>query len=549
MIELEHACAQLRAGDPSAYETLRTAWRVCRCAELAVEVERVGRAIGRPAIELPKPKDWQAAWVARAREGDPLDLAGQLAGVAEHAVPRHASLLAACLDELMPHADDPQLTLPLLALLEVRATSSVWNKVHTRIFQLLEAAGDPRAIAGLEPAIARAAVASPDWSDGMRRSLGRAARTRDRLLARFPAGVPALPASLRPFVDAIARITPVRGEPGPRAKPGTDLSALLQAIYDDPTDLGCRMVYGDALQQRGDPRGELIMLQLSGRPDAAARIAKLIAKHRRVLLGSIAKTVIASTAEFEAGFLAACETDVRRKAEAGIVFGRPEWGTVRRLRFHAYAALTPVMRALEEAHGVTEAALEALTTIELPRLRVLGIASRGGDGLCNGVPTSDGLRSLMVTTGLPALREIHLFLQEYEVRGNGTVLRGPADYRWLLESALGARLEAVHVQHHARLRHVLPAWFKLVGSGRLRRFGIELHDARVVVQETAGALVATARLLPYVQLVCDARGTRQVEYEAGAESQARLGFLRDLVGIPLVVADDHIVSRSREHAS
>ena len=42
------------------------------------------------------------------------------------------------------------------------------------------------------------------------------------------------------------------------------MNDLLAAIYERPDDLAARSVYADYLQDRGDPRGELIALQLAG---------------------------------------------------------------------------------------------------------------------------------------------------------------------------------------------------------------------------------------------------------------------------------------------
>jgi uncharacterized protein (TIGR02996 family) len=278
-MSLDRAIAQLAAGDHGGYESLREAWRACRCAELAAEIERIGRAIGRPAIR--KTKGWHAAWIERAREGDPLDLAGLLDELVERCAPRQAAALASALDELKRHADDPQLTMPLLALL---VHPDAAPKVHTRIFELLEATGDPRAIAGLEPALVRSQELEKFPS--LRDSLARATRTRDRLKKRFPDGAPPAPSTV--LLDELARVQlPARAELA-REQQVTSVDALLQAIYDDPTDLGRRAVYGDALQVAGDPRGELIALQLGDSREAKVKAKRLIEKHRRHLLGSLA---------------------------------------------------------------------------------------------------------------------------------------------------------------------------------------------------------------------------------------------------------------------
>ena len=43
---------------------------------------------------------------------------------------------------------------------------------------------------------------------------------------------------------------------------------LLNSVLDNPGDLACRLVYADALQEQGDPRGEFIAHHIAGRDEA-----------------------------------------------------------------------------------------------------------------------------------------------------------------------------------------------------------------------------------------------------------------------------------------
>ena len=58
---------------------------------------------------------------------------------------------------------------------------------------------------------------------------------------------------------------------------------LLKAILDDPHDVSCRLVYADALQDRGDPRGEFIAHHIAGRPEAEA----LLKRHGKEWIGHV----------------------------------------------------------------------------------------------------------------------------------------------------------------------------------------------------------------------------------------------------------------------
>lgn len=77
--------------------------------------------------------------------------------------------------------------------------------------------------------------------------------------------------------------------------------ALEARIVDDPEDSEAWMVYGDLLQRRGDPRGELVALQIAAEAERAANprargaaqvaVGRYFATHAPALLGSLAKHV------------------------------------------------------------------------------------------------------------------------------------------------------------------------------------------------------------------------------------------------------------------
>ncbi len=67
-----------------------------------------------------------------------------------------------------------------------------------------------------------------------------------------------------------------------RSKPGAGAPAdLLRAILDHPDDDRARLVYADALQEAGDPRGEFIALSLAEGKEAAKRAKELLDAHRQ----------------------------------------------------------------------------------------------------------------------------------------------------------------------------------------------------------------------------------------------------------------------------
>lgn len=108
------------------------------------------------------------------------------------------------------------------------------------------------------------------------------------------------------------------------------MNELLRRVLDEPDDDARRLVYADWLQERADPRGELIILQLKKRTtplslDETEREAALIEAHADAWQGRLAS--ITQFVEFEGGFLHGCSL-----REVPVWASRqPEWCTVRHL--------------------------------------------------------------------------------------------------------------------------------------------------------------------------------------------------------------------------
>lgn len=116
-----------------------------------------------------------------------------------------------------------------------------------------------------------------------------------------------------------------------------DVDALLARVWQAPDDLELRAVIGDALQELGDPRGELIALQLSGKALSAAKIQRLLDEHGERFAGPLARVcpIHHQQTTFSAGFLEACRVGsfyVTKQEwdEAAIA---PQWATIVRVEF------------------------------------------------------------------------------------------------------------------------------------------------------------------------------------------------------------------------
>jgi len=106
---------------------------------------------------------------------------------------------------------------------------------------------------------------------------------------------------------------------------------FLAEIWAQPKDDGPREVFADWLTERGDPRGELIALQIGrahGRStdESQKRERKLLAAYARTWLDVLAPVVKNFT--FERGFPSRCEVMWRRLAEQPALMTHPAWATV-----------------------------------------------------------------------------------------------------------------------------------------------------------------------------------------------------------------------------
>jgi uncharacterized protein (TIGR02996 family) len=180
----------------------------------------------------------------------------------------------------------------------------------------------------------------------------------------------------------------------------------LERVFANPDDNDERAVVGDMLLERGDPRGELIALQLA--PPNRERVVRanaLLATHRDRWLGPLRDAV--SRVRFRRGFLDACRVDGR--AIEGRNWVR-EWATVRAIWLYndlpdqRFAEALPYAPSLRSLRGyVGERALRVLAAGTCPRLYRLALDD-----------TYD-LRTFGALPGLPRLR--HLELRNVRVAG------------------------------------------------------------------------------------------------------------------------------------
>jgi uncharacterized protein (TIGR02996 family) len=219
--------------------------------------------------------------------------------------------------------DDPRVVIGLLELCRLKplvTQAPLW----TRVFAQINARLAPHAVSLLRSLVPTAPATSFDRRLVTR--LGSIARAADTL-----------PAQPEPDAETLARVAAILDLRSERAGKLT-IEQLLREVWASPADDGPRQVLADWLAQRGDPRGELIALQLVRRTsDRAAlrRERKLTTEHGRSLLGPLEPVIVSSSLlAFERGFVSRCEVNWRRLAGVPALMTHPAWSTVREYRLN-----------------------------------------------------------------------------------------------------------------------------------------------------------------------------------------------------------------------
>lgn len=153
---------------------------------------------------------------------------------------------------------------------------------------------------------------------------------------------------------------------------------LRAAVWDDPLSDDARLVYADYLQDRGDPRGELVGLQV-----ARARSGDRVSDRERALLRRIATDCakplapyLASDFQLARGFVAKCTVNDTPMPDA--ITCSPAWRTVDDLSTTSYDLLvSPHVRAPRVGVGGRQLADLAAHARRLPFETVVGIAPLG----------------------------------------------------------------------------------------------------------------------------------------------------------------------------
>ena len=281
-------------------------------------------AVVRRALETREPKklaatlaDRHAQWLVISRARDPLDLDWLIASL----VPSRVEQARERLTELDAWPDDPRIVIGLLGLCRTKPLVT-HRPLWTQIFRAIRRRLAPHAM----PVVTELAAISPvtSFDQYLRAKLA-------RLISSHVARV------APPDASVVARIASSLDLGHERASRRT-AADLFREVWAAPADDGPRQVLADWLTERGDPRGELVALQLArvaGRVDAAAmrRERALLAEHGRAWLGPLEPVIVSNAfLLFERGFVRRCEVAWRRLAALPPLMTHPAWSTVREYR-------------------------------------------------------------------------------------------------------------------------------------------------------------------------------------------------------------------------
>ena len=340
----------VRAVDLTAWadaaNLLCEAWHHTPSARIANLVALLDARVLQPSVIRGRTvADREAHWCELAAARDPALLPGLLAV----AWPRNAEPALARIDALVRWPPSVRISNALLALHRRRPYmiqgqrypefSKLGAAVAARTFDLLLAAKDPAAGRYLDE------LAEDPRPEAVYERHALAAQLRRRRSRE-----PSFAAAARHRLAALERVL---------AAPDPVLARLLDAVYANPHDDAPRLVLADHLQHAGDPRGELIVLQL--RDERAAR------DRARELLRVGARTWCEPLLEDGARDIQFARGLPARATATSYRFAAPAWATIESLVLAAppadVFAGSELLRGVRRLHGVPSERLSLIRTI------------------------------------------------------------------------------------------------------------------------------------------------------------------------------------------
>lgn len=405
----------LNEGRPAAaLEAMLEAWRVRRVPALANLIDVLSDALTSrlPRLEARTRSGLQGLWLDLANERRDVDL-GRL--LALFAAPPWVAVGQRI--ERLAQLDDPRVARAFASFFQNLPTvGGIGSARWTLLFAQLERAKDVRSRGALER---RLAIRDP-----------RVIVT-DQVLPLARRVLEALPDE-RPTseeLEQVAKLTAIIGRtlaaplPAPaalladsaRPRRAASEAELLRVIFETPEDDTARLVYSDWLQEQGDPRAELLVLQLKGRQTGREqrRVRELVRANGRAWLGPLEPAIERRTEVFSRGFVSQGRVWFLTARQRAALVGHAAWNTVTSLdvndsvdgEFLRHTEL----RGLEALQFLSEREVEHVALRRWPfrRLSTLGLSSDANVTLRRlPVGVFPALTHLAITAGAAREREL-----------------------------------------------------------------------------------------------------------------------------------------------
>lgn len=375
----------LDEGRPAAaLEAMLEAWRVRRVPALANLIDVLSDALTSrlPRLEARTRSGLQGLWLDLANERRDVDLGRLLA-----LFPAPPWVAVGQRIERLAQLDDPRVARAFASFVQALPTlGGIGTARWTMLFAALERMRDVRTRSALEE---RTAVTSPRVI--VKEHILPLAR---RALEALPED-PTTGADVAQVHELAALVKVVLQAPLPSAevlladtmKPrrATTEAELLQLVYETPEDDRPRLVYGDWLQEQGDPRAELLTLQLKPKQTTKEQqlARRLVRRHGRGWLGPIEPAIPQRTEVFHRGFVSEARVTFATAHQREALLGHPAWNTFTSLYVGGsvdgeFLEKTE-LRGLEALRFASQPELEHLHRRPWPlrRLRTLGVSRDG----------------------------------------------------------------------------------------------------------------------------------------------------------------------------
>jgi uncharacterized protein (TIGR02996 family) len=223
--------------------------------------------------------------------------------------------------------------------------------------------------------------------------------------------------------------------------PSPEAERFEQALAADPDDRAGWSAYADYLAERGDPRAELMHVQLALEDDTRsvtdrralqAREQEIFARYQREWLGELASHILDgdgrntpwAAGRWQRGFLSGVTTQCLTYAFAQRLARAPAARFLRELRIHGTAAYRRYKSRLPHPHVPLPAGVrshwELFELIGAPWLGNLRVFQMGGgedeppeDGWCDCHTYAPGMQHVIAC--MDRVEEMHLFCKNYDV--------------------------------------------------------------------------------------------------------------------------------------